>query len=315
MKRNSHHYVVLLALFFLAGSLAMPLQAQEPEAPAKPGPMDMFRAYSRMQLAAGGFTRHESGTDGSKLVWWEAGEGPALVMIHGVADQAGTWFAVAPKLATSHHVFLVDLPGHGESGPSSGPLPMTTVLGGLESWLSAQVIAEGQEPPVLGGNSMGAWLALLVAHRHSAWVSRVVAVNGGPLHFVPPDGLNLMPKTRDEARAVMATLRDPSSPVTPDLVLDDLVRRVPGGEVARMFEANDDLESYLLADATLVEIKTPVDLVWGASDRYLGAEYPQRLVSGLPNARLTLLETCGHLPQAECPVPFLEALTTVLAHD
>lgn len=109
----------------------------------------------------------------------------------------------------------------------------------------------------------------------------------------------------------MATLRDPSSPPTPDLVLDDLVRRAPHGQVARMFEASENLESYLL-DGRLGEVTTAIDILWGKADRYMGLDYPERLRAGLPNVHLTLIPGCGHLPQAECPQQFAKLLSEIL---
>jgi pimeloyl-ACP methyl ester carboxylesterase len=81
-----------------------------------------------------------------------------------------------------------------------------------------------------------------------------------------------------------------------------------------MFAANDDLESWLL-EGRLGEIETPVDLLWGEADRYLGADFVPRLLSGLPRARITPVPRCGHLPQAECPERFRELLEAVLAME
>ncbi len=272
--------------------------------------MDFFIAFSRTQLAAQGFIRHQAAINEQAMVWWEKGSGPTLVLVHGVADQAGTWFQVASGLAEERRVLLIDLPGHGESAPADGPLPMTTVIEGFEAWLATHGAPDG-ERPILVGNSMGAWVAMLAAHRQPGRVGRVVAMNGGPLRADTGE-LDLLPADREEARRLMAALRDPSSPPTPAAVLDDLVRRAKTGHVQRMFAATEDLESYLL-DGRLGEIVTPVDILWGESDRYLGRDYPERLLAGLPNARLTLIASCGHLPQAECPQRFSERLQEVLA--
>lgn len=274
--------------------------------------MDLLIAWSRGQLAATGFVRHEATIREHLTVWWEKGSGPPLVLIHGVADQAGTWFQVAAGLAESHRVLLIDLPGHGESAPATGPLPMTTVIEGFEAWLAEHAASSEEEPPALIGNSMGAWVAMLAAHRHPERIGRVVAMNGGPLR-ADTGGLDLLPGDVEEARRLMAALRDLGSPPTPDAVLHDLVRRAETGHVKRMFAATQDLESYLLDDARLAEVTTPVDLLWGESDRYLGRGYPERLLAGLPNARLTWIPACGHLPQAECPERFIKELTQVLA--
>lgn len=274
------------------------------------GPMDFFIAFSRHQLAAQGFVRHAAEVGGNETVWWERGSGPPLVLVHGVNDQAGSWFLVASKFADHYRVLLPDLPGHGESAPASGPLKMTTLLDGFQGWLETQVKPE--DAPVLVGNSMGAWIALLTALRRPELVSRVVVVNGGPLRGETSD-LDLFPRDREAARRLMAALRDPGSLPTSNEMLDDLVRRAPSSQAARMVEEQKDLESYLLEDERLGEIQTPVDILWGESDRYLGRRYADRLAAGLPNVRLTLIERCGHVPQVECPASFARTLKEVLA--
>jgi pimeloyl-ACP methyl ester carboxylesterase len=158
---------------------------------------------------------------------------------------------------------------------------------------------------------MGAWIVLLTALRRPELVSRVVAVNGGPLRGETRD-LDLLPKDREAARRLTAALRDPGSPPTPDAVLDDLVRRVASSQATRMLAEQEDLESHLLTDDRLAEIGTPVDLLWGESDRYLGRVYPERLLAGLPTVRRTWIARCGHVPQVECPQSFGEKLKEVL---
>ena len=68
------------------------------------GPMDLFIAFSRMQLAGAGFERREATVGGHRTVWWEGGSGPTLVMVHGVADQAGTITSVGPEPASHQTV-------------------------------------------------------------------------------------------------------------------------------------------------------------------------------------------------------------------
>lgn len=280
---------------------------------AQQGPMDFFIAFSRSQLAAQGFVRHAAEVGGHETVWWERGSGPALVLVHGVNDQAGSWFLVASGLVgEGYHVLLPDLPGHGESAPAAGPLSMTTVLTGFEGWLETYAQSEDAGAPILVGNSMGAWIAMVIALRRPELTSRVVVVNGGPLRGETSD-LDLLPKDREAARRLVAALRDPSSPPTPDAILDDLVRRVPTSQVTRMSQEEKDLESYLLKDERLAEIRTPVDVLWGESDHFLGRGYADRLVAALPNVRLTLIPKCGHVPQVECAQSFAEKLKEVLA--
>jgi pimeloyl-ACP methyl ester carboxylesterase len=53
--------------------------------------------------------------------------------------------------------------------------------------------------------------------------------------------------------------------------------------------------------------------VWGDADGLLTLDYAQRLLDGLPRARLHVVHGCGHLPQRECPDKTLAAIEAALA--
>jgi pimeloyl-ACP methyl ester carboxylesterase len=110
----------------------------------------------------------------------------------------------------------------------------------------------------------------------------------------------------------MALLRDPSSAPTPDWLLDDLVARAPGGPTAKLLAQLPDLVAHFLI-GRLGEVTTPVELLWGASDRLMTLDYAEALRAQLPAARLTPVERCGHTPQLECAERFRAALAALLA--
>ena len=260
-------------------------------------------------LAAAGLERRELVTDAGKLVYWRGGEGGPLVLLHGSGDSAGTFAEVATDLVAEHHLLIPDLPGHGASEPSAGVLPMATIFGGLEALLDEAAL----ERPVLVGNSMGAWLAMLYAHKHPDRVARVVAVNGGAI-LGEPSEVKLMPANREEARASMAAIRDPSSPPVPDEVLDELVERAGSGPIARMMLDLAGMMGYLL-DGKLGEISTPVEMLWGESDQLMKLSYAEKMAAGLPRSRITRIPKCGHIPMAECPERFVALLRQLLASE
>lgn len=157
---------------------------------------------------------------------------------------------------------------------------------------------------------MGAWLGFLYARDNPERVARLVAVNGGPL-LEPDPQVNLFPTTRDEARETMKGLMGPASPPIPGYVLDDIVRRTASGPAARFAATSGEMGAYLL-DGRLSEVTVPVELVWGDADQLLTIDYAQRIVDGLPRGRLHPIHGCGHVPQRECPLKFLEVLKGAL---
>lgn len=269
-------------------------------------PLATLAWLNRRRLGSAGFEKTFRPSAAGPQRVFSGGGGAPVVLLHGAGDQAGGWAKVAPALAKTFSVVAVDLAGHGESAPPEGPIPFATLLAGLDGAMTA--VPQGKV--TLVGNSLGAWLATVWAREHPGRVGQLVLVNGGPLRGDRPD-LTLMPKTRAEADRTLAALRDPSAPLVPDFVVDDVIRAANTGPIARLAADAKGMEAYLL-DGKLGGLDVPVDLVWGASDKLLSLDYAKRLAAQLPAARLTTIEKCGHAPAAECPERLTEALLKVL---
>ncbi len=269
-------------------------------------PLSVYALMNSRALASAGFTRSEVPCPLGLQSVWTAGSGQTLVLLHGAGDSAGTYSSSVKALTPRYRVVIPDLAGHGNSAPSEGPLSVGQVLAGLEA-----VMQQGpQDPAIIVGNSLGAWVAMLYAREHPDRVARLVLVNGGALVGDRPD-LSLMPKTREEAAALMTQLRDAKAQPIPGFVLDDVVRQAQTGPLARLAQTAGEMGQYVL-EGKLGEIKAPVDLIWGESDKLFSLGYARRMLVQLPAARLTTIPGCGHVPQQECPSRFESALSDVL---
>ena len=271
-------------------------------------PLALLAWGTRRSLIATGLKKLVVETPAGPQTVFVGGTGPVLVLLHGAGDHAGTWAQAAKALAKDHTLVIPDLAGHGDSAPATGPIDAAQIYGGIEAVLASQ--APGQ-PVTLIGNSLGAWMALVVAQRHPDWVAKVVAVNGGPL-LGTSTKVRMLPTNREEARATMAQLRDASSPAIPDHVLDDLVRVTQTGPLARFAATAMTMGPWLLTEDQLRELRPPVRLVWGTSDELMPLDYAQRMLAALPDAALIPIERCGHVPQQEAPARFLAALLQAL---
>jgi len=271
-------------------------------------PLDAWVWGTRRSLIKAGLKKVSVGTPAGPQTVFVGGSGPLLVLLHGAGDQAGTWVHVAPSLVRHYTLVIPDLAGHGDSAPPTGPIHTADVFAGLEAVLSGQ--AQGRRMTLVG-NSLGAWMAMVVATRHPDWVDRVVAVNGGALRG-SNGNVRLLPTTRQEARDTMAQLRDPASPALPDKVLDNLVRRTRTGALARLAATAASMEDWVLSEEQLRNLQLPVRLIWGVSDGLMPMAYAQRLVAVLPDVQLIPIDHCGHVPQQEAPVRFQTALLQAL---
>jgi pimeloyl-ACP methyl ester carboxylesterase len=277
-------------------------------------PLTVDAVFSRFALGKAGFEKHRITSAAGDMTVWEAGAGPCMVLLHGAGDQAGAWARMVPPLVDDYHVVIPDLPGHWKSDPRKGPLGVDQIYSGLVAVMDNT--CRGEEV-ILVGNSMGAWIGMVYAHDHPSRVARLVAINGGALRVEDP-AVNLYPKTREEAAETMKGLMGPATPPIPGFVLDDVIRwsRVgPAGRMAaRLVDAGDEVNQYLL-EGRLHEVEAPVELVWGDSDALFTLDYAQRLLDGLPRARLHTVHDCGHVPHRECPDTTLDALVAALAMD
>jgi pimeloyl-ACP methyl ester carboxylesterase len=269
-------------------------------------PLRVYALMNTRALAGAGLTRAAVPSSIGGQSVWTGGAGPTLVLLHGAGDSAGTWSGIVKAFTPRYRVVIPDLAGHGGSAPAEGPISVGQVLKGLEA-----VMQQGpQDPAIIVGNSLGAWAAMLYAREHPDRVARLVLVNGGALVGDRPD-LSLMPKTREEAAALMTQLRDPSAGPIPGFVLDNVVREAQNGPIARLVQTAGEMSQYVL-EGKLHEVTAPADLLWGESDKLFSIAYARRMMAQLPAARLTTIPACGHVPQQECPVRFGAALSDLL---
>ena len=104
------------------------------------------------------------------LAFTEAGEGPAVLLLHGWMCNRVFWRRQIPALAQTHRVVAVDFRGHGESsGDRSAPL-----LEQLADDIRGTIDKLGLAPLVLVGHSMGGMVAQQLAARHGGRLSGLV---------------------------------------------------------------------------------------------------------------------------------------------
>ena len=112
-------------------------------------------------------TRQRSKSAGRAAI--VAGSGPQILLLHGVGLRAEAWGAQIDALAPSFRVIAPDMPGHGESD-------MTAQTLSLSDYTDA-ALSHVEGPVLVVGHSMGAMMALDMAHRYPDRVRGVIALN------------------------------------------------------------------------------------------------------------------------------------------
>src|SRR5256885_6196729 len=106
-----------------------------------------------------------------------AGEGPAIVLVHGLAGSSTTWRAVMPALAERYLVIAPDLLGHGESAKPRGDYSLGAHASGIRDLL----VALGVERATFVGHSLGGGVAMQLAYQFPQRCERLVLVASGGL--------------------------------------------------------------------------------------------------------------------------------------
>lgn len=247
---------------------------------------------------------HDVVVDGIRLHVAEAGEGPALVLLHGLSATHYNWEHTIAAFADRWRVIAPDLPGHGRSAKPDAPYTIDFYAGVIRSLGRALGIREA----VVIGNSLGGQIAVEVALSYPAWTrALVLAAPAGGF----PGALRVFGWAIGAA-AKPALLRA-VLPRTLDRCFFD--RSCAGYEVRRHLLAerlaHEDYPDFARAVARSVagalvagnqpiaRLTQPTLLVWGANDAIVALSGSRRLLREVPQARLAVLERCGHLPMLE----------------
>jgi pimeloyl-ACP methyl ester carboxylesterase len=262
---------------------------------------------------------------GSRVNYVEMGEGPAVVLVHGLSGCWQNWLESIPHLARRHHVVAVDLPGFGES-----ELPQEEIsIPGYGRFVDAFLGAIGLERTALVGNSMGGFICAETAITHPSRVEKLVLVAAAGLMRVGNRRLMALERAArlfHPATAAVLARRDylVKRPRLRRRVLYGIVRYPERIEPELVWEVAsgagkpgflDALNAVMNYDfrERLPEISVPTLIVWGRNDRIVpvaGAAEYERLI---PGARRVIFEATGHLPMLERPARFNQLLEEFLA--
>ena len=105
------------------------------------------------------------------------GDGPPVVLLHGLASTCRIWDLVAPLLAQDFSVIAVDQRGHGDSGKPDHGYDFDSVADDIAALLAGR----GIERPVVVGHSWGADVALELAVARPDLLRGIVFVDGGTI--------------------------------------------------------------------------------------------------------------------------------------
>lgn len=255
-------------------------------------------------------------TTRSALAVDDSGQGPAVVLVHGLGGWRDVWATCAVALrAAGHRVIAYDQRGHGDSADVDPPWSITDLADDLLAVLDTAGLARA----CIVGHSMGGRAMFDFVLRHPERVSGIVAVGA---HSEAP---------RPPYRAVLETVREAASRSgvpgfrrafeeageIPDRVTHDAAfaawfeERFSRNRPAMIVAALDAILSMPTLTGRLNEIRRPMLSVVGERDLNfleLAGHYAE-VVAG---CRTEVLPGCAHYPMVDAPDAFVDVLLAFL---
>jgi len=269
--------------------------------------------------------RAEVSLHGHRVNFTIAGQGPAVVLIHGVAGRATQWDQTVELLAPTHTVIAPDLLGHGESAKPRGDYSLGAHASGIRDLL----VGLGIERASIVGHSLGGGIAMQFSYQFPERCERLVLVSSGGLgdevhpllraatlpgsEFVLP--LLAHPRVLEVAALLPRALGQVGLRARPDL-----------SEMARGYQSLSNAEARSAFIHTLRSVidptgqrinatdrlylasQMPTLIVWGARDRIIPVQHAQPAHEGMPGSRVAVFDTAGHFPQLDDPTRFARTL-------
>jgi pimeloyl-ACP methyl ester carboxylesterase len=274
--------------------------------------------------------RHTLQLHGHDVAFRMAGQGAALVLIHGIAGTNAVWDDVFPDLATTNTVIAPDLPGHGASGKSAGDYS----LGAMAATVRDLLIALGIESATIIGHSLGGGVSMQFSYLFPEYTERLVLISSGGLGRSVNPALRLAALPGAElvtaqlgraaqlaarAAGALPAFAKPGGRVAAELgrsvaalaehdtreAFHATLRAVVGPDGQRVF-AGDRL---YLAEAM------PTLIIWGERDAIIPVGHGRRAHAAMPASRFVVLEHAGHFPPLEDPRGVTDAMREFIREE
>ncbi len=258
-----------------------------------------------------------AGPAGQRIHYRDQGrrEGPAIILLHGSNASLHTWEPLVRRLGADYRVVTLDLPGHGLTGGTPDKDYGADGMGAAVDVVAAKL---GLDRFVLGGNSMGGWVAWRYALGHPDRVDALLLLDasGMPLR----EG-----EKRPESNIGFRVLEYPlgrwlATRITPRMLVEQSLRgsvekqgivdepmidrywellRFPGNREATVLRARLDREPAMAS--RVGEIKAPTLILFGKKDKLINATAAQTFNERIKGSEVVLLDGIGHLPMEEAP--------------
>jgi pimeloyl-ACP methyl ester carboxylesterase len=253
---------------------------------------------------------------GQKIVYYDAGTGPTLVLVHGFASQARfDWGKVIVPLSKHHRVIALDQIGFGGSDKPFIDYSIQTYVDFLGEFLRTLHIDKFD----LAGESLGGWIVTNYTSEALAPTNTGIFALPKPTRLILEDAaghtslhsvLKTIPitGTLQSAGGVAVVFHDKSR-ITPEFIRENFIMKLKAndGMTERLLVANPETDKEVVGDK-LPGITIPTLVVWGGDDQIVPLADGKDYAAKIPGAKLAIVPDCGHAPSLEKPKEFVDAV-------
>ncbi|WP_338469244.1 alpha/beta hydrolase [Roseobacter fucihabitans] len=268
----------------------------------------------KLNNLSAGLTAKSIETEAGTIHYLEGGEGETILLIHGIYARKEHWVEMMRHLVSNYHVIAIDLPGFGNNARLPvGDYALDRQQVHLRSILDALDLAQVH----IGANSMGAYVATLLAHQHPERVASIAFI-GSPLGVSTP-----IQSDMDRALAIghkplvvrsepdFAARHDwltPKMPYVPGPILQSwMADEVSTADHnAQVWAAVHDQSSVPTVLELAPALAMPSLVIWCQPDRIFHVSGARVLGDALPASTRATPENCGHLPMLDQPTQVAE---------
>ncbi len=267
---------------------------------------------------------------GRRAVYRVAGDGPAVVLVHGMLNSSSHWHEVARSLAASHTVLAPDLIGHGDSAAPRGDYS----LGAHAAAIRDVMAAVGIERATIVGHSLGGGVAMQFFYQFPQRVERLALVSSGGLGrevspllrtaalpgVSPLLSLTINPRLLGAIRAAGTEMRERG--MGHGAYLQAMARAL------RPLQSPGAREAFLQTLRSVIDVRgqrvsatdrlyllesLPTLIVWGERDNTIPIEHGRRAHAAIPGSVFRTLPGVAHFPNLEDPDGLAAALLEFMA--
>jgi len=267
---------------------------------------------------------------GQPVTYHRMGEGPPVLLIHGITSSSRTWKSIMPRLAEKHTVIAPDLLGHGRSAKPQGDYSLGAYASGARDLL----VALDSPKVTVVGHSLGGGIAMQFCYQFPEHTARLALVDTG----------GIGPEVNPALRAASLAGAELVLPLLFSPTLHDAALKARNFLSGFGLRGSADIEGVAEGFASLTEadarraflhtVRSVIDpsgqrvsaadrlyltreipslIVWGDRDRIIPVSHAELAHELMPGSRLEIFPGAGHFPFNDDPDRFIEVLEDFIA--